>query len=220
LILVKKLLKFGVMLLTDTIKKHWLKIVLIIVLAAAAIYVSTRISSVEGNKPFVPSEFLEARSRGAIIADQIVALSKESISNLSTISTEDEIGNYSVGLNLVLEEIERNKKTNNAAVELSNELGLMATGLSQVQPEDAAKIGLEAVINETQIVQRLINYNSYAGQLLDVLQSRFTAGSGGPETDRKVKELISKMNEEAEAINELNSKYLELMSKFNELTAK
>jgi len=77
---------------------------------------------------------------------------------------------------------------------------------------------LEAVINESQIVQRLINYNAYALQLVDSLQGRFTGGGRGPATDGKIKELLSKMNEEARAINELNSKYKDLMARFNTLT--
>jgi len=142
----------------------------------------------------------------------------ESIENLGAVSTEDEIGNYTSGLDLVLKEVQRNEKARKEALDLSQELGVMAKSLNQVQPEEAAKVGLEAIINESQIVQRLINYNAYIFQLLDVLQSRFTKGGAAPDTDEKVKELINKMNEEAEAINELNDKYKNLMGEFDSLT--
>jgi hypothetical protein len=167
----------------------------------------------------VPPEFVEARSRGAEIADRIVALSKESIDNLNAISAEEEAGNYSAGLNLILEEVQRNERARKEALGLSQEISRMAAGLAQVQPAAAAKIGLEAIVNELQIVQRLINYNSYIFQLLDVLQSRLSAGGSASYTKDKIKELIGKMNKEAAAINELNSKYQSLMKEFDQLTS-
>ena len=36
----------------------------------------------------------------------------------------------------------------------------MTNNLNSVKLENAARIGLEAVLNESQIVQRLINYNA------------------------------------------------------------
>jgi len=221
LILVKKLLKFEVMPFIQTIRKHWLKIAVIAAVAVVAIYVFVKIPSISNSaEPFVPGEFLEARGKGAVIAERIVNLSKESIANLSEISSEDEIKNYTSGLNLILKEVERNEKARSEALSLSEELGTMATNLTQVKPEDAAKVGLEAIINELQIVQRLINYNSYIFQLLDVLQGRFVASGATPGTDERVKELIAKMNEEAGAINELNDKYKDLMGEFDKLTVK
>lgn len=205
---------------TRAVKRNWFKILIITAVAATAIYVSIKIFSSGGlDKQFIPPEFLEARSEGAITAEKIVALSKESITNLAVISTEDEIGNYTSGLELVIQEVERNNKAREEALKLSKELEVMATSLTQVQPEEAAKVGLEAIINESQIVQRLINYNSYVFQLLDVLQSRFVSGGAASNTDQKVKELIAKMNEEAEAVNELNDKYKTLMGDFDRLTA-
>jgi len=202
------------------IKKHWLRVLIFLAVAAAAIYFFTKLPSIGGaNETFVPAEFIDARGNGAVIAERIVSLSKESITNLAEISAEDEIGNYTAGLELVLKEVERNEKARNEALELSKELGKMTTNLTQIKPEEAAKVGLEATINELQIVQRLINYNAYVFQLLDVLQGRFTGGGSGPNTDEKVKELISKMNQEAEAINELNEKYKTQMGEFDKLTS-
>lgn len=203
----------------QVIKKHWPKAIVVIVAAGAVIYFIVKFSGIIGaNKPFVPPEFLEAKSKGAVIAERIVSLSKESITNLAEMSAEDEIGNYTAGLELILKEVERNKEARDEALELSKELGKMTASLTQVKPEAATRAGLEAIINESQIVQRLINYNSYIFQLLDILQGRFTGGSSGPGTDEKVKELIGKMNEEAKAVNELNEKYKIQMSEFNKLT--
>ena len=213
------MLRLGVMLFMKTIRKYWFIVLIVIALVAVVAYIFVRSpEALRFNKGFVPPEFLEARTRGAMIAEDIVGLSKESISNLSNISADEEIGNYTGGLNLVLKEVENNEKARSSALELSKELGIMATNLGSVRPDEAAKVGLEAVINESQIVQRLINYNAYALQLVDSLQGRFTGGGRGPATDGKIKELLSKMNEEARAINELNSKYKDLMARFNTLT--
>jgi len=203
----------------QSFKKNWLKLLIIAVTAIFAIFAFIKISDTIGSqKVFVPSEFFQARSKGAVLADEIVILSKESINNLAEISAEEEISNYTAGLELVLLEVDRNAKSRTKALSLSEELGTMASSLSEVKPENAAEIGLQAIINESQIAQRLINYNNYTLQLLGVLQTRFENGGGSPETDKKVKELIEKMNEEASAINELNENYLKLMSEFDALT--
>ena len=94
----------------------------------------------------------------------------------------------------------------------------MTNNLNSVKLENAACIGLEAVLNESQIVQRLINYNADVRQSLDVLLSRFSNSGSVPNAKEKVKELISSMNDEAKAINDLNNKYKDLMSQFDNLT--
>ncbi len=203
----------------QVVKKQWLRALIIAAIVAVGFYIFTKVpGAMNETKPFVPSEFLEARGKGVLTAQEIVDLSRESVGNLSAISTEDEIGNYTLGLDLVLKEVDRNAKARSVALDLSNDLGIMAASLTKVRPEDAAKIGLEAIINESQIVQRLINYNSYIFQLLDVLQTRFSKAGAAPDTNKKVQELISKMNEEVSAINELNGKYKGLMTQFDILT--
>lgn len=171
------------------------------------------------NKPFVPFEFFEARARGVVISENIVKLSNESMDNLKAISAADEIMNYGGGLDLVLKEIARNSEAREEALKLSQELGIMAAKLVDVKPESAAKVGIQAISNEYQIAQRLISYNNYIYELLEVLQSRFTdKAESNEKTVVKVKDLIEKMNGDAEAINKLNSEYGVLMSEFDSLT--
>ncbi len=171
------------------------------------------------NKPFVPFEFFEARARGVVISENIVKLSNESMDNLKAISAADEIMNYGGGLDLVLKEISRNGEAREEALKLSQELGIMAGKLVDVKPESAAKVGIQAISNEYQIAQRLISYNNSIYQLLEVLQSRFTdKAESNDKTVVKVKDLIEKMNSDAEAINKLNSEYGILMGEFDSLT--
>ncbi len=82
------------------LKKYWFRAISVIVVSAAIIYFLVKIAMVASSpKPFVPQDFTDARSRGAVIAEEIVASSEVSISNLSVISQADEKGNYEEGLN-------------------------------------------------------------------------------------------------------------------------
>ncbi len=201
------------------LKKYWFRAISVIVVSAAIIYFLVKIAMVASSpKPFVPQDFTDARSRGAVIAEEIVASSEVSISNLSVISQADEKGNYEEGLNLVSKEIQDNESARTKAYDLSNQLEIMANNLNSIKPEDAARLGLEAILNESQIVQRLLNYNADVRQLLDVLLSRFSNSGSALNAKEKVKELISSMNDEAKAVNDLNNKYKDLMSQFDKLT--
>ena len=200
-------------------KKYWFRTASVVVVGLAVIYFLVKIVLVISSpKTFVPQDFTDARGRGAIIAEEIVASSEASIANLENISQADEKGNYTDGLNLVSKEIQDNEAAFVKAYDLSTQLGVMTNNLNSVKPENAARIGLEAVLNESQIVQRLINYNADVRQLLDVLLSRFSNSGSVPNAKEKVKELISSMNDEAKAINDLNNKYKDLMSQFDNLT--
>lgn len=200
-------------------KKYWFRTASVMVVGLVAIYFLVKVVLVISfPKTFVPQDFTDARGRGAIIAEEIVASSETSIANLENIRQADERGNYTDGLNLVSKEIQDNEAAFVKAYDLSTQLGVMTNNLNSVKPENAARIGLEAVLNESQIVQRLINYNADVRQLLDVLLSRFSNSGSVPNAKEKVKELISSMNDEAKAINDLNNKYKDLMSQFDNLT--
>ncbi len=200
-------------------KNYWFRTISIILVGFVVIYFLFKIAIIVGSpKPFVPKDFTDARGRGAVIAEEIVASSEASIANLSVISQADEKGNYEDGLNLVSKEIQDNETARAKAYNLSNQLEIMANNLNSIKPEDASRIGLEAVLNESQIVQRLLNYNADVRQLLDVLLSRFSNSGSVPNAKEKVKELISSMNNEAKAVNDLNNKYKDLMSRFDKLT--
>ncbi len=201
------------------IKKYWFRTTSVIVVGVVVIYFLVKIALlISFPNPFVPQDFTDARGKGAVIAEEIVASSEASIANLENIRQADEKGNYTDGLNLVSKEIQDNEAAFIKAYDLSTQLGIMTNNLNSVKPENAARIGLEAVLNESQIVQRLINYNADVRQLLDVLLSRFSNSGSVPNAKEKVKELISSMNDEAKAINDLNNKYKDLMSQFDNLT--
>ncbi len=196
--------------------KKWLKVSSVLVAASAVPYYFFFYASA-GDTPFIPPAFLEARTRGSVFAENIVKLNAESIDNLKLISDEDKAGNYSGGIDLIIKELSRNELARQSAIGLSKELEIMASHLEEVRPKEAMNVGLQAILSESQTVQRLLNYNNDIYQLLDILRLRFeNNGASGAE---RVGSLLAKMNEESRSINELNAKYAELMAKFDFLTS-
>lgn len=165
----------------------------------------------------VPKEFLAARNQAVGVAEEIVKLSSESSDNLESISVKDRSGKYEEALDLVLQEANRNAELRNRAVTLSEDLRIMATNLAKVRPKEAAQVGLQAVTSELELVQRLVNYNSYTYELLGVLQTRLES-NGSVDAREKIKIIITNMNKEVEKINELNQRYKNQMQEFDRLT--
>ncbi len=159
----------------------------------------------------VPPDFLKARQQAASIALVIVNMSNESATNIDTISELDAGHKYREALALVAEEIQRNNDARQKAIELSNQLVEMANNLSGIYPASSAQVALQAVTSETTLISRLITYNDYLNQLLGVLQKKFAGQVDGNE----VPELVQKINNEAQAINDLNREFNDQMKIFD-----
>ena len=197
------------------VRKNWIWIVAIV---AAALILAFLIRLLNNSgQPHVPPEFLKARAVGEDASQVIVGISNNSIKNLQEIQADEKNGNYTAGLNLVLEEINQNNQARASAVQLSGQLNIMASNLSTVQPESAARIGLQAIIIESQIVEGLINYNNYTYQLLDLLHNRLQNGAASAPA-AKINSVISQMNDQAKSINNLNTQYQSLMKQFDQMT--
>jgi len=159
----------------------------------------------------VPEDFLRARQEASLIASEIVALSGLSADRLTEISQLDKDGKYTEALLLISRELEQNRRAREKAVQLSAQLEIMAKNLDKVSPPSASQIAVQAISSETALLSRLITYHDYFAQLLEVLREKFL---GKNEKD-KISELISRINSEIEAINELNRKFNELMKEFD-----
>jgi hypothetical protein len=159
----------------------------------------------------VPEEFLMARREASAIAEEIVSLSSQSTGNLAEISRLDQEGKYSDALNLISEELERNRQAREKAIGLSSQLELMATNIAGISPASASQVALQAVSSETALISRLISYNDYLNQLLEILREKFMGLSNG----NSIPELISKINDEAKAINDLDKKFNDLIEDFD-----
>lgn len=167
---------------------------------------------------YVPKEFYDSRDRAAEVSVRIVQLTDASVTTLGQISAADEKGDYKLGLRLVQGEIERNEAIKEEAVKLSEELRIMAMNLGAVKPKKGAEAGLQAATTGLELARRLVNYNNLAQELLAALQARLEK-NGSPETRQRIEQIILRINEEAEVINNLNEKYQEEMREFDRLTS-
>lgn len=161
----------------------------------------------------VPEEFLMAREEASVIAREIVGISNESAGNLAEISRLDQEEKYSEALALISEELERNRQAREKAIELSSQLELMAINIAGISPASASQVALQAVSSETALISRLITYNDYLNQLLEALRDKFMGYSNG----NSIPELISKINEEVQAINDLDRKFNDLIKEFDSI---
>jgi ABC-type transporter Mla subunit MlaD len=152
-----------------------------------------------------------ARREASGIAQEVVSLSNQSTDNLAEISRLDQEKKYSEALDLISREIERNRQAREKAIKLSSQLELMAKNISGISPASASQVALQAVSSETTLISRLIEYNDYLNQLLEILREKFMGLSNG----NSIPELISKINDEAKAINDLDKKFNDLIGDFD-----
>ena len=164
---------------------------------------------------FVPDSFLKANQQGAIIASQIVQLATDSKDVLRQINDLDRQGKYEQAIELVQLEMKRNERVREKAYELSVWLGQMAENLDDIEPKRATEPALRAINFETSLIIRLLSYNANLQQLLVALDNKFT----GQEVEvSEVDRLISVLNEEVVAINNINKDYLKAVDEFERLT--
>ncbi|MBI2514797.1 hypothetical protein HYV91_01230 [Candidatus Wolfebacteria bacterium] len=183
-------------------------LILFLIIILAAFFV-LRFLAVEPRN--IPQDFLRARQEASLIAQDIVVFSNESSKRIEEVSRLDEERKYTEALVLISAELERNKQAREKAIELSGQLEIMAKNLAQISPSAAGQKALEALSSETALISRLIIYNDYLTQLLEILREKFLGRNEGD----KIQELLGKANDEARAINDLNGKFNEVMRAFD-----
>lgn len=166
----------------------------------------------------IPEEFKEARLQGALIAQNIVNLSNESVLDLVEINKLDRARNFTEALNLTSEVVNNSQEIRDQAIALSRQIEVMTRALSKISSLEARQAALESITNRLALISRLINYSGYLGQLLDSLRSRFDGGfvSGG----RSVERLVDQINGEVKAINSFNGQASQAMERFDSIVNK
>ena len=160
----------------------------------------------------VPKEFLEARANASPIAQEIVNISNDLTKALDQVNQFNSEKKYTEAINFLTQEINQNKDLNQKAIKLSEELGKMAAAVPNISPASASQLALQAISSETTLISRLIVYNGYLGQLLEELRMKFL---GQKTDDQKIKDLISKINDEVKNINALNVQFNFSMDKLD-----
>lgn len=179
-------------------------------LGIIAVYVGVQIV---GGATEVPIDFYDARSQGALIAQNIVKLSNESSRDLERINAFDREGNTTEALNLTLDVLRRSQEIREEAVKLSQEVERMTKSLSTINNLEARQVALEAISNHLALINRLINYSGSLAELLDVLRNRFS----GQRTNVQVNSLVVAINAEVTAINNFSSQASQAMARFDRI---
>lgn len=161
----------------------------------------------------VPSEFMQARQEASLIAQDIVGMSKDSAKHVGDISTLNNEQKYAEALDLVRQELERNRQIRDKAIALSGYLQTMTINISGIEPKVSAETALEAVSTEVTLIGHLLTYNDYLNQLLIAIKGRITGDEEVSFED--VADLVKKINDESIVVNVLNEKFNDQMTKFD-----
>ena len=191
-----------------------LRFFIIFAILIIAIYLFFYLLAANSNVKKVPDEFLKARQEASLIALDIISFSNQTANNISKISELDKEAKYEDALNLIAQEIDHNRQAREGAIKLSAQLEKMAKNISGIEPPEAAQIALQAVGSETALISRLISYNDYLIQLLEVLRQKFSEEKN---INGRIVELVGKINEESKTINDLDKNFNQLMAEFDKL---
>lgn len=163
---------------------------------------------------FLPGEFTDARIKGATVAQRIVELSRDTLSQLNQVSQYDQQRRTSEALIVISNAVLANRESQAEAIRLSSQLNAMAENLSRIKPDSARQIATEAVTAEVALASRLIYYNAYLAELFETLKVKLQRPKAYY-LDGQVNDLINKINDEAQAINELNKKFNSAMAELD-----
>ncbi|MDP2695658.1 MAG: hypothetical protein Q8O87_00180 [bacterium] len=161
----------------------------------------------------IPEEFSEARIKGSVIAEEIIAQQENTLQVLAEIERYDKARNTPQALILISNEIIRNREANEKAIRLSSQLQRMASSLNSIKPAVARDLATQAVTAEVTLVSRLLTYNNYLAQLFEVLRDKFEGKIIYAST--KIRDLINSINDEVKAINDLNKDFNIALNNFD-----
>lgn len=190
-------------------------ITLAVVFLVGGGYAASRFFGLSGG---IPKEFTAARLQGALISQNIVNLSNQSVLDLVEIGKLDQNHQFTDALNLTTNVLKKSQDIRDQAVALSGQVETMTKALSQMRSTEARQVALESITNRLALISRLINYSGYLGQLLDSLRSKF-GGLSVPK-GQSVDELITQINAEVRAINSFNGQATQAMERFDAIVNK
>jgi hypothetical protein len=162
----------------------------------------------------VPTNFVTARSQGAIIAQNIVSTSDQSTDTLEKINKYDQAGDYTDALTLTQGLVSQSQNLKSQALDLSIQIASMTQALSGVKDFGAQQDALEAISSHLALINQLVNYSGDLSKLLSVLQAHF---NGQPGTAGEVQGLVNQINTDINAINNFNSQATQAMAAFDKI---
>jgi hypothetical protein len=162
----------------------------------------------------VPPDFKEARSQGAVIAQDIVNISNSLNADLDRVNQYEKSRNIAEALNLTTELLGRSEEVKLRAQDLSVQLEKMTGALASIDSPEARALALESITDRLALISRLLSYSDYLSQLLSTLRDRFSGMRGSAD----VQQVITQINAEVTAINNFNRQASQAMDRFDEAT--
>ncbi len=157
----------------------------------------------------VPRAFLDARIRAAGAANNMAVLINNSIGNLSQIEQFEKNKSYDQALALLRLEVSQKQEKQLAGVLLATNLEEMAKVATTITSGGARNLALEGVTTGVSMVSRMVSYNTTLDQIFALIEAKIE-DSGAPQ-EVGMRELISSINSDARAINELNNSFNETL---------
>jgi hypothetical protein len=161
----------------------------------------------------VPGEFKTARAEGGHYTQEITDLSKQVRDDLNIVHDRELKGQFKEGAALLADVQNRNATIKNDALELAKRLTTMASSADKVRNEAAQPLILDALSVHLKMIQNVIDYNASLAELADLLEERF---QGKPVDQKHINELISKINDEVNAVNDLNTQATGKLQQFDD----
>lgn len=153
-----------------------------------------------------PPAFTEAYAAVTNLSSVISEAAEEATVRIGEINEADRKGDYIRAFNLTVEQAKQHEGLRMKSVELLAELQKMAASVEQIDSPTVQQLVLQVVSTQVSLVSRLLIYNERWISLLNHLKSKFLSATPWV-FDSETEELIQKINDEIEAINELNRKY-------------
>src|SRR5437868_3952398 len=108
----------------------------------------------------VPTEFYEARSRGAVIAQDIVNESNSVAQNIGKINDLDKSGKYEEALAQIKNARGETTDIRKRAVDLGNELKIMTNAVESINSDAAQKAAVQSITNRIALESQLVTYTN------------------------------------------------------------
>lgn len=160
----------------------------------------------------VPREFSEARSRGAVISENIISNSNDIAGLVAKLSSPT--STYAQASSTLGEVLIRVDEVHGQAIELAATLETMTKAVQGLRSMEAQQAALRAISQRLNLVSRLTNYTEYIDRLAAAIRLRLLTGAANSE---EIANLVRQINSEVSAANSLSVQADGSMSEFDAL---
>ncbi len=187
------------------------KAILIAIIVLIAIILFSYFALVRSGS-IIPDDFSNARQLAWNYSQIIAGAVKDTPQNLKLIQQLESAGKSTEALNVLIEEAKKNASAQDAAIKLSGELETMAKEIPNIEPQKSGEAALVAISSETTLIYKLVAYNNYISNLLELLRQKLTGKLFGV---AKINSVIDSINSEIDEINGLNAQFVNYMNSFD-----